>query len=598
MSTTASQRLAEIIRQVDPLGQKATGMPISADDWNALVGALVGFLRNEQLQEDSMETLLADRFARREHEHGGAVTFDWLDADLRARVGEGAVEMKGRLAAIEKKVDGLTARVQRLETRNERLQDSVDKFSVNDVDRTKALDTFRGRFEELTETNKRVRALGDDLTATKTNISDVLEFRQTLQNVDVSKLRDEVEGLKVLRDNLRGKDNQLVRLLDLQLKLDELEVAAGVGEGLNKRFLDLGVAIETNVRDVTKVDVGRMREELLADQGTRIRTAVGASTAELTTALMKSAESREKETEARLATTLGVSLLAEVRKDSEIRGKAVDLKLADVDVRIIGAVTGARGDIERAVRDSITPRIANDVSTAVTAAETRLGARVQRTETAFETFKAAVPDTVRANVRNETADLRESLTLLVRNDVGAVRTELLNAIPAATQTAAGAALGNLDIRIATAVNTQIGDLGTRVKREVETATRDLPVQVETLVSKQIEAADIAGTITAVTTPITNQLRNEIRETATKERTQTMTEINATKLQMRGEIAASSEVAKNAAVAETQTLVTMLRTDTDAKFKVVGTKANIPELTRPVRNPNIVDVGVFRPGGVQ
>lgn len=583
MSTTSLTRIAEIVQQIEPLGRKSTGMPIDADDWNRLVAAILAILSIDRQQEESSRALLDEQFARKEHEHLGAVSIQWLDADLRERVGEGQSAVRTRLDGIEKKLSELAARVDRIEKTHDRLQGDIDHFAVIDVDRTKVVRGFEKRFNEVTDVTRRVNDLVTDFTGVKTTVAEVAEFRNSLvdaagQRIDVAKIRNEVEDLKLLRENLKGADGKPVRLLDLELKVRELADIAGAGEGLDQRFDRLGTAVEGKVLDNVRVQITDVRRGISEEQDERVKTLVRTSVADAEVRLGAASEARIKASHTEVATQLSVALLEQVRRDQEPRNKAVDEKLAEIDPRITRAVTGTRAEIETAVRNSVLPRITTEVNAGIAAVETRVNARVTTTERAFETFAAGVPDKIGATVKNETLDLRDAVSDQIKGEVAAVRDAIRTQVPIDVQEATTRALSGLDTRIGTAVGAQVGDLGARVKREVDGATRDLPARVETAVHEGFTALQVDTKIAAATAQSASALRVELQQITAAERARTTTDLSALTLSLRGEISAAVAVGKRAAIDETKVLIDGQRVEIDRRFATVR-----PVVVRPV-NP--------------
>ena len=86
---TQQTRINALLDQLDGLGAKRTGMPIDADDWNALIDTVRGTLEVAAAQDVATSGALDVRYAPVDHEHLAQVTTDWLAAELRSLVGGG-----------------------------------------------------------------------------------------------------------------------------------------------------------------------------------------------------------------------------------------------------------------------------------------------------------------------------------------------------------------------------------------------------------------------------------------------------------------------------------------------------------------------------
>src|SRR5690348_3588647 len=109
MATTPNQ-LAQIAALTDvltPLGGKVRGERIDAYDRNAIVNGLAGILGIDKNQEQVVSAGLDQNFARKDHEHIGQVTIDWLDPSLKATLADAgsSVSVRSAVAGFQKTID-------------------------------------------------------------------------------------------------------------------------------------------------------------------------------------------------------------------------------------------------------------------------------------------------------------------------------------------------------------------------------------------------------------------------------------------------------------------------------------------------------------
>jgi uncharacterized phage infection (PIP) family protein YhgE len=252
MSTTSiPSTIAAVEKTIEPLGNKVSGMPIHAANFNAVVEAIRQLLSIVRLQDSGMRTLLESQFALKEHEHPSAVTVNWLDGDLRTRIGDGLVQLRDVVNTVQNGVRTLSDDLARLRKSSTTLQHAVDQFSVNDADRTSSLNTLEGRITTLSESIKSVGALGRDIDLIKRKFDLLQQVLDTLtvdgQTISVVDLRNQVLEHESLLDNLNDVDGTPIRLVTLQQKVRELETISGLGEGLEQRLASIGALIETNL---------------------------------------------------------------------------------------------------------------------------------------------------------------------------------------------------------------------------------------------------------------------------------------------------------------------------------------------------------------
>src|SRR5262249_60302818 len=107
MATNILDKIAALTDKLTPLGGKQRGQRIEADDWNALINVLTGLLEIDKSQEQVVEAGLDQNYARKDHQHIGEVTIDWLDPSLKSALTDsgGSGSARSALADIKKTVD-------------------------------------------------------------------------------------------------------------------------------------------------------------------------------------------------------------------------------------------------------------------------------------------------------------------------------------------------------------------------------------------------------------------------------------------------------------------------------------------------------------
>src|SRR5258708_31522869 len=103
-SVADSERLKALVDRPLPLSSRARGQVIAADDWNAVVGALLEVAR-AVVQEGTDSTVP-------EHTHPDQVALGWLDPRLRTLIERGPLSdptSTSRVTAVERQA-GLLGR--------------------------------------------------------------------------------------------------------------------------------------------------------------------------------------------------------------------------------------------------------------------------------------------------------------------------------------------------------------------------------------------------------------------------------------------------------------------------------------------------------
>ncbi|HNG38634.1 MAG TPA: hypothetical protein PK981_06270, partial [Accumulibacter sp.] len=242
------ERIDGLNDRLTPLAGKQRGMRIEAEEWNTLIDVLRGLLAIDRAQEQIVGAELAGNYAPRDHQHLQQVAADWLDAELRASLGNGGGDIPSRIAVtdLRKQVDALKADVGGFTGQLAAQVRRVDQAATDELDRQRQLRGFENRFAGIEDLRGSVTAVNGRLSGLADNVQTVLSLRDRLtdengQPVDLAALRQTVGGLQQLRDNLTGADGQLLRLRDLALDLTEVRDALGIAGdsangGLNGRI--------------------------------------------------------------------------------------------------------------------------------------------------------------------------------------------------------------------------------------------------------------------------------------------------------------------------------------------------------------------------
>jgi hypothetical protein len=224
------EQISKLVERLKPLLGKQRGMPIDADDWNLLVGSMIDALEIDRVQEQGGPAALDERFARREHEHPGQVTLDWLDAELQSRVatGGGSLGTRVALGETQKLVDSLGTETARLTSVAEDQQRRLDRASGEELARAAQLRSFNDRFATIEGLRPTIDELGAHVDGVNSRLGEVLEFREQLtdaggQPIDVAALAKEQGALRKLSENFNGVDGNPVRMRDLEVRITELE---------------------------------------------------------------------------------------------------------------------------------------------------------------------------------------------------------------------------------------------------------------------------------------------------------------------------------------------------------------------------------------
>ena len=134
MATSAElERLDALTKQLTPLTRTQAGALIRAQDWNAVVGALIDVAR-AILGSAAEATTVAP------HEHTEQVTLGWLDPRLRSLIERGPLADPGavaRLGDVDRQVTRLNARLDGVDGQLGEVRNRVINVATRDLTREK-----------------------------------------------------------------------------------------------------------------------------------------------------------------------------------------------------------------------------------------------------------------------------------------------------------------------------------------------------------------------------------------------------------------------------------------------------------------------------
>jgi len=557
MATTLQlERIGALVDKLDPLDAKQRGMRIQADEWNALVDVLRGVLEIDRTQEDGVQTNLARAFAAIDHQHLGQVSLSWLDADLQARVGGaqdgGSVSVRAALSEAAQTLAGLGTQVARLGDLVQRQQTALDRITVDSADRSRTLDQFDQRFAGVENLRTLVGTLSNDVRGVAGNIDTVLALRGQLTDpaghpIDVAQLKANVTELEGLRENLKGVDGSLLRLRDIEVKLNEVRDATGVGgaggldgriattvDGMRVQLVAGEEARDAALRQSMATDIGvsetRLRNELNGNLDARSATFNQAITTEIA-----AAQARDRvDVDQRIA----ASAADVTRAAGESSAALLDQRLAGLPDQVRATTLELVNGVRAELNGEITASVGGALNARFDTLQQTVGARVGALEGRMGDLTSRLPTLVADSV----ATLRDQLAVTVSEQVGssiaAMRGELNGSI--SEQIKAGIAVeqsdanGRIDARFA-GLDALVA---ASVDRSVAASTRDLPDRIAGEVRTQIGGLDVGGLIRNANAELATQLRAEQAQGLADQQTRSSTALSSTVTLLRGEIGAT------------------------------------------------------------
>lgn len=557
MATTLQlERIATLVDKLNPVANKQRGMRIEAGEWNVLIDVLRGILQVDRTQEDSTQSSLAQSFAAIDHVHLGQIDITWLDADLQAQLGgqqsQGSVLTRTALGEATQKITSLGTEVARLSTLAETHQLLLDRASVDAADRSKVLSQFDARFAGVENLRTLVGAVSNDVNGLRGNLDTVLQLRTSLSDangnpIDVAQLKTQIGDLQTLRDNLKGVDGNLLRMRDIEVRLNEIGDAAGVG---GAGGLDQRIATAT----------GQLKEQLNALQDERdgalqqaLTDGITSSEGRLRNELNATVDARAQTLEQNLNTRIGdsetrtnASMDARIAKSAESVGKtANDNAVTLIDKRLAGVpeqVRATTAEMITALRTDLSTQISANVNAALDTRfkglQTQVDTRLVSIEGRVADFEKRIPSLVASGIDTLRADLANQISDQVKINTEALRGDLQNVISEQIKGNLAEVQTQLDTHISDSVNARLAGLDEIVAKSVATATRDLPQKIGAEVKTQIDALKLGDQIKSANADLAAQLRKEQALAQSDQQATTSAAINSSVTLLRGEIGAT------------------------------------------------------------
>ena len=433
MPTVADiERLKALTDRLLPLASRTRGEVIAADDWNAVVGALLEVAR--AVVADSSSTSVPP------HEHPDQVTLGWLDPRLRTLIERGPLAdpgATGRVSAIERRSAALSSQLDEMAGQVRDLRAVTNRHETNDLDRASSLTVLSRTVSGIKDPRGEVATLRASLDAIGTNVSAVSAFAAGLGDVTPAAILIGLGRVDDLSQRLTTPTGALLDAAEFERRLTELATTLvtedELTQAISSRPARLTAAVKSELLEEAKTAAVRQAEDsatvlteaLRTSLTTRIdevaqsavaaaREAAGGFRDELTTTitdqLTQVLGQRQAESEGRLTATVDAASTA---LTTAIASRVADLE-GSLDQRVRTAITDARPDLLGAFTDLVDDHIA------------ALGSRINTLQSGFGDLRATIAGTATdiAALQQSTAALQQTTVATLDRQITALRGEL------------------------------------------------------------------------------------------------------------------------------------------------------------------------------
>lgn len=431
MPTVADlQRLDALTSRLTPLTRMAQGTLIRAEDWNAVVGALVEVARSV-LSAARDEVVPA-------HEHPEAVSLAWLDPRVRALLERGPggdASIEARLSAIERRLARGDTRTNEVDDRMREVRDRISEVATRDLARETQVSEIRRTLGGVVDGRDEVTTLRDSLTAMRSELAGALDVGRRLvvdgQPFDAAAVDARLKAVEELRGRLTRPDGAMLDAASLEERFTQFTNTVVTEEKLAAALADRRTALS----DTDRASIG----DLVA---TDLRTSFNASVS---------------------------------ASEDRVRAEMTD-RLSDLDARVGRAV----GDAIPALRGDILATARAEFSSTL---DTRLRAELDAT-------RVALLDEAGRQMRGVAQEEAKGATELLRRDIdGLFQTrslEISAGIMADVQLKMDAALSDQKLTVDRQLTAMQGSLlPALVKREVEALQPEMQRNIDIAVRRRI-----------------------------------------------------------------------------------------------------------------
>jgi hypothetical protein len=535
-------RLEALVSRLTPLADVGRGELIRADDWNAVVGALIEVLR----------AVLADDAATSTppHEHTDQVAMGWLDPRVRALIERGPLADPSSVS----RVDGIDRRIAQAADRMGRLEDTIREartiasdLSVRDAQRANDIDGVRRRVDALPDARDDITNLRETLSGLQGDVRKAIDTGNGLQvdghPFDAQALADRVKAVEDLRTRWTAPDGTVFDASALEGRLAELQNSFVTRPALDEvlaahdatipdaQFNALQDRLGSSLADRFHADLDHTAADLRGEMAAGLASIdgvvaqkVGDSVGGLSDAILATARSEFTAQLSNARTEIAASIDTAISQ-AEIRvGTSVDGKLAgmqdqvigtlqpQIDGRIAAALDPVKADVARiggqtsAIADAI-----GRIDAAQTATATRVEVVARADDQGRKALQATLLQELDSRMTQQAATFDARFTQLdatIRDRIDTGIRDATNSLAAQVDQIAGAAAQRESQAVATQMRGEIREIA---REEATTAASGIrnDVQIQIDRSNAQLPGLVTGEVRRQTAILPDLVRNEV-----------------------------------------------------------------------------------------
>ena len=220
MATSAElQRLNGVLTRLTPLAQAARGELIKAENWNAVVAAIIELARALLEKPTTAENPA--------HTHIDEVSLGWLDKQLRTLISGGSLKdpvQEGRLNELARKIKQINNDVAGRKTDVIAVRTELDRMTTKELARENSVHNLDRKVEGLSDAREEIGQFKLTLEGISKEITTVQTIANQLRDddgsiVDVVNMRNRINDLNAFREQMKDASGEPLTGIGIDQKI-------------------------------------------------------------------------------------------------------------------------------------------------------------------------------------------------------------------------------------------------------------------------------------------------------------------------------------------------------------------------------------------
>jgi archaellum component FlaC len=427
MATVADiERLKALTDRLLPLSSRARGEVIAADDWNAVVGALLEIAR-AVVAGGSTDTAVP------EHDHPDQVALGWLDPRLRRLIERGPLAdpaSTSRVTAMERQAMLIGRHLDEVSSQIRDLRVVTNRQETNDLDRTSAMTVLSRTVSGLKDPRNEISDLRATLDAIGANVSAVSTFAAGLGDVTPAEMLAGLTKVDQLQERLTTPTGTVLDAAEFERRLAELRTTLVTEDELTaaikSRPARLTDAAKAKLLDETKVAAQRQAEDSATVLTEALRTQLTTRIEAVAQSAVQAARAATADFRDELKTTITDQLTEVIEQGQRATRDRLQSRVEEAKTSLQTAVDDRVTRLEQSLRERVSLAIEDARPDILAELSSTLDDRLRGVDDRFTTLQNSIGE-IRTGLTGTTTDLaniRQTVVSQVDTQIATLRSEI------------------------------------------------------------------------------------------------------------------------------------------------------------------------------